>query len=193
MWLTSPVIAAALIAVRLDSNGPVFYLSRRVGKDGIEFDLLKIRTMYVMPKDSGPEVTSGSDERITHVGRFLRKTKIDELPQLLNVLKGDVSLVGPRPEAPKYVAKYPLEYKKILSVKPGLSDRATLEFVDEEEILAKSKDPEKTYIEEILPQKIAYYLKYVEHQSMLEDLSIILGTVENVAKRSFQVLAGRIK
>jgi lipopolysaccharide/colanic/teichoic acid biosynthesis glycosyltransferase len=192
LWLTSPVIAAAALAVRLDSKGPVLFRSPRVGLNGRPFKLYKLRTMRVHEPGSGPEVTAGTDERITRVGRVLRKTKIDELPQLLNVLKGEVSLVGPRPEAPRYVGKYPVEYEKILSVKPGLSDRATLEFVNEEEVLAASDDPERTYIEEIMPEKMAHYLRYVDNQSLGEDLAIIAGTIGSLASRTWKSLRGKI-
>ena len=160
---------------------------------GAPFHLYKLRTMRESSLDSGPHVTCGGDVRITQVGRLLRKTKIDELPQLLNVLKGDVSLVGPRPEAPKYAERYPIEYERILSVRPGLSDRATLEFVGEEELLAKSDDPEKTYIEEIMPRKMAHYLRYVENPSLVEDLKIIFATVGQVAKRTLLGFSGRLE
>ncbi len=193
LWLTSPVIAAAAVAVWLDSKGHVLFKSPRVGLNRKPFHLYKLRTMRVKSMDAGPQVTSGVDDRITRVGRVLRKTKIDELPQLLNVLKGDVSLVGPRPEAPMYVGNYPKEYEKILSVKPGLSDRATLEFVNEEELLAASDDPEKTYIEEIMPKKMAHYLRYVENPSLLEDMKIIVSTVGHVASRTIRGLSGRIE
>lgn len=192
LWLASPVLLAAAAAVKLESKGPVHFRSPRVGLKGKPFHLYKLRTMHVQKPGSGPEVTAGNDHRITRVGKILRKTKIDELPQLLNVLKGEVSLVGPRPEAPRYVDKYPEQYKIILSVKPGLSDRATLEFVGEEEILASSEDPEKTYIEVIMPQKMCHYLRYVEKHTIDEDLAIIVDTVFHLAKRAIQSIRGEV-
>lgn len=193
LWLAAPVIAAAAFAVRLDSKGPVFFRSPRVGLNRKPFHLYKLRTMRERSLDSGPQVTSGSDSRITRVGRILRKTKIDELPQLFNVLKGDVSLVGPRPEAPMYVEKYPAEYDRILSVKPGLSDRATLEFVGEEELLARSSDPERVYVEEVMPKKMEHYLRYVDNPSLVEDAKIIVATVGHVANRTVLGLMGKIE
>jgi lipopolysaccharide/colanic/teichoic acid biosynthesis glycosyltransferase len=192
IWATLPLVLAAGAAVKIDSDGPVLFRSPRVGKDRKLFHLYKLRSMQVASPDAGPQVTAGTDDRITRVGRFLRKTKIDELPQLFNVLKGEISLVGPRPEAPKYVAMYPREYDKILSVKPGLSDRATLEFVGEEELLSGSEDPEKRYIEEIMPRKMAHYLRYVDSQNLLEDIDIIARTLVQIAGRTLKSLRGKL-
>jgi lipopolysaccharide/colanic/teichoic acid biosynthesis glycosyltransferase len=192
IWATLPLVLAAGAAVKLDSDGPVLFRSPRVGKDRKLFHLYKLRSMQVASPDAGPQVTAGTDDRITRVGRFLRKTKIDELPQLFNVLKGEISLVGPRHEAPKYVAMYPREYDKILSVKPGLSDRATLEFVGEEELLSGSEDPEKRYIEEILPRKMEHYLRYVDSQNLEEDLDIIIKTLGQIAGRTLESLRGKL-
>lgn len=179
-----PVIIAAGLAVKLDSPGPVFYRSRRVGRHGKPFDLLKLRTMRVDQDPNAPLVTAGGDSRITRVGRWLRRTKLDELPQLINVLKGDVSLIGPRPEVERYVACYPAEYSEILEVRPGLADQATLRFIDEESILAEVEDPERHYIEEVLPKKIDLYLEYVRRPSLRADLSIIVETALHVARRT---------
>jgi len=184
LCLFSPLILAAVIAVKIDSKGSAFYPSLRVGKNGREFSLYKIRSMVSGKTYNGPQVTSGVDTRITSVGRLLRKTKIDELPQLYNVLIGDVSLVGPRPEAPIYVEKYLKEYKKILSIRPGLTDRATIEFIGEEEILAKCNDPESFYVNEIMPKKIALYLDYVEKIGFAEDLRITIKTMGKIIKRT---------
>ena len=192
LWVSMPVIVSAGLAVKLTSQGPVFYRSERVGKDGKRFYLLKLRSMTAASAGD-LQVTSGNDARITAIGKLLRKTKIDELPQLLNVLKGDVSLVGPRPEAPVYVAKYPEKYKKILSVKPGLTDRATLKFVDEEERLEVVDDPEKFYIETIMPEKMAMYLEYVDNYNLTEDLTIIYQTITHVLRRTLKTVAGKIK
>lgn len=191
LLLTSPIVIAAAIAVRLDSRGPVLFKSPRVGLGWRPFNLYKLRTMRFQNPGSGPHVTAGSDERITSVGRILRKTKIDELPQLINVLLSDVSLVGPRPEAPKFVAMFKKEYDEILKVKPGLSDRATLEFVDEESILASEKEPEEAYVRKVLPKKIEYYLEYVRNPSLSEDMKIIVETAALVVRRTLGSLIER--
>lgn len=189
---SSPILAIAALAVKVDSQGPILFRSIRVGIRGKPILLYKLRTMHVHEEGSGPEVTASTDDRITRVGKILRKVKIDELPQLINVLKGELSLVGPRPEVPRYVKRYLDQYKVILSVKPGLSDHATLEFVGEEEILAGSEDPEKTYIEEIMPRKIEHYLRYVEKHSIRGDLGIIVQTAIHVVKRAIQSTRGKI-
>ncbi len=135
------------------------------------------------PNSDKVQITIGSkDPRVTGVGYFLRKYKLDEIPQLINILKGEMSVVGPRPEVPKYVALYTAEQLKVLKVKPGLTDYASLEFVDESELLGASKDPEKTYIEELIPIKTKLALKYIEEQSMLTDLSIIFATLRKIIR-----------
>jgi lipopolysaccharide/colanic/teichoic acid biosynthesis glycosyltransferase len=181
--IASPVIGAAIVAVKLDSPGPVLYRSRRLGKDAKPFDLLKLRTMSVSQADSAPQVTAADDDRITRVGRWLRRTKIDELPQLWNVLVGDVSLVGPRPEVQRYIERYPQEYREILRIRPGLTDRATLAYVDEERVLAGQPDAEQFYIAEVMPRKIRLYLEYVRNPSLREDFAILGRTAFKLVQR----------
>ena len=180
--VTSPILAASAIAVKLDSPGPAIYKGKRVGKDGREFRILKMRTMRVDP--SGPGVTAGDDPRITRVGRFLRRTKIDELPQLWNVLRGDMSLVGPRPEDPKYVARYTAEQRGVLSVRPGITGPTALAFIDEEELL-RGSDPETTYVERVMPRKLAVDLDYVRSRTFGGDLRILGQTAGAVLRRIF--------
>lgn len=179
----SPVLLVAGVAVKLDTPGPIFYRSERVGRGGRRFDLLKLRTMKTEQNPNDPQVTARNDTRITRTGKWLRKTKIDELPQFWNVFVGDVSLVGPRPEAPKYVDCYTEQYQEILNVRPGLTDRTTLEFIDEEKILGGVESPEQYYIDVILPRKIESYLEYVRRPSIREDISIVAQTAMKVFGR----------
>ena len=175
--ILSPLFLLISLWIKIDSKGPVFYRQVRVGKNMEPFKIFKFRTMVHDPHDKGLQLTTSDDKRITRSGRFLRKTKLDELPQLINVFIGEMSLVGPRPEVPKYVEYYPEEVRKIvLSVPPGITDRASLEFKNENEILHLSKDPEKTYIDEILPVKLKYYVGYVENRTLLGDIKIIIDT-----------------
>lgn len=175
------VIIAFLIFI--DSKGGVFYIQQRVGKNSLPFGILKFRTMKKDAENAGLLTVGSKDDRITRIGYFLRKYKLDELPQLLNVLIGDMSIVGPRPEVPKYVALYSDEQKRILTVKPGLSDLASLEFMDENDLLAKSANPEKTYIDIIMPAKLSLGLKYIDNQSFIDDVIIIAKTVYKILKR----------
>lgn len=181
--ILSPVMMAIALAVRLDSPGPVIFRQVRVGREGRPFQILKFRTM--VPRTDGPgtaaPITVGGDPRITRVGSFLRQAKLDELPQLLNVLRGDMSLVGPRPEVPEYVAHYPEDARKeILSVRPGITDSASIEFRDESAQLAESPDPERLYVEVILPRKIELYKRYVRNRTFAGDLQVILQTIGRV-------------
>lgn len=176
--LFSPVLLLIALWVRCDSDGPVFFRQKRVGRYGKVFEVLKFRTMVVDAEKLGLKITVGCDPRITRPGHFLRKYKLDELPQLLNVLAGDMSLVGPRPEVTEYVDYYPVELReKVLSVKPGITDRASIEYRDENRLLARSFDPQKTYVEEILPVKLAFYSEYVDKQNMWLDFCLILKTI----------------
>ena len=181
--LTSPILLAAAIAVKVETHGPAFYGGSRVGKDGRAFRILKLRTMRAGADQQGPAVTAGGDPRITAVGRFLRRTKIDELPQLLNVLKGEMSLVGPRPEHPDYVALDTPEQRRVLTVRPGITGPAALAFVDEEEQL-RGPDPEATYVASVMPQKLAVDLTYVDSASLGGDLRILGRTLLVVARRA---------
>ena len=183
-----PAVLVAGAFVLSESPGPAFFRSRRVGRGGKEFDLMKLRTMVVNQAGDAPQVTAGSDNRITRVGRVLRQTKLDEIPQLWNVLVGDVSLVGPRPEVLKFVEKFPSEYAEILSVRPGLSDRATLMFIDEEEQLKGQDDPEAYYVKRIMPKKLEIYLDYVRNASLYEDMQIIGETSLAVLRKVFRTL-----
>jgi len=174
----SPLFLAVAVWIKLDSPGPVFFRQVRVGKHEKPFRIYKFRTMVSDAENRGLSITTGKDPRITRSGEFLRRTKIDELPQLINVVKGDMSLVGPRPEVPRYVAHYPEEAKnKIFSLQPGITDYAAIQFRNENELLERSGDPEKTYIDEILPEKLDLYLRYANERSLWIDLKLILGTI----------------
>jgi lipopolysaccharide/colanic/teichoic acid biosynthesis glycosyltransferase len=175
-----PVLVAMALAVALTSPGGAFFRQVRVGRHGREFRLLKFRTMRPNSEAQGQLTIGGRDPRITGVGYFLRKTKLDELPQLWNVLVGEMSVVGPRPEVPKYVALYNAEQRAVLSVRPGITGMASIDYIDENELLARSADPERAYIEEVMPAKLALDLRYVREQSFALDLKIILATVGRV-------------
>ncbi len=177
--LFSPLFVLIALCIKLDSGGPVFFLQTRIGQFGKPFKIIKFRTMR--PSEEGIKLTIGRDTRITRCGYFLRKYKLDELPQLINVLKGDMSLVGPRPEVPEYVKFYPENLKKeVLSVPVGITDYASIEFHNENELLAGSKQPEIDYIEKILPIKLAYYQQYVKEQSLYLDIVIIFKTLKRI-------------
>lgn len=182
--LTLPLFAVIAFLIKRDSEGPVFYRAPRVGKDGKPFKMLKFRTMVANADKIGGPSTANDDPRITRVGRFLRRYKLDELPQLINVLKGEMSFVGPRPEVQQYVDMYTEEEKAILTVKPGITDWASLWNSDEGAVLAGSPDPEKAYLELIRPTKIKLQLEYVRRRSFLTDLGILLRTVMAVVCRS---------
>lgn len=180
--ILSPFLLVVGILIYLSDGKPIFFKQRRIGKDFIPFDFIKFRTMVVNKEGFGPLVTQGNDPRITPLGRFLRKSKIDELPQLINVLKGEMSIVGPRPEVEKYVMMFKEEYKEILRVKPGITDYATIEFRDEETILNQYRDVEEGYIKEILPRKIELYKKYISEIGFLTDIKLILKTLLRIIK-----------
>lgn len=173
-----PVLLLIAVVVRLDSPGPALFRQERVGRFGRPFWLLKFRSMAATPMASGPLLTAGRDPRITRAGHWLRATKLDELPQLVNVLKGDMSLVGPRPEVAKYVALYPDDVRDvILSVRPGITDEAAIRFRNESELLGAAADPERYYIEEILPGKLALYVDYARRATLRGDVGLILRTL----------------
>ena len=178
----APIFIVLAIWIKIDSKGPVFYKQVRVGKNSIDFELFKFRSMVVGADKKGLITVGGRDPRITHSGYFIRKYKLDELPQLINVLVGDMSLVGPRPEVRKYVDLYTDEQQKVLSVKPGITDYASIEYMDENEILGKSSDPEKTYIEEIMPEKIKYNMKYIQNKNVSEYFKIIFLTLLKIVR-----------
>lgn len=164
------------------SGFPIFYLQTRVGRSGKDFQLFKFRTMHLNADKKGLLTVGGKDPRVTGIGYYLRKYKLDELPQLFNVLFGTMSLVGPRPEVRKYVDLYSAEQRKVLSVRPGITDFASLEFINENDLLAKSTDPEQTYINEVMPAKLALNAKYIEQQGILTDFKIILNTIFKIVK-----------
>ncbi len=182
LLLCLPLFAFSALLIKLDSKGPVFFKHRRIGRDFRPFDLCKFRTMVSRGREGLPLTVAG-DPRITSAGRFLRMTKIDELPQLWNVLKGDMSLVGPRPEAPKYVEMFSDEYGAILRIRPGITDYAAIQFRDEESVLRKYRDSEEGYVREVLPQKIELYKKYLREKGLLTDLKLIFLTLFAVLGR----------
>lgn len=178
----SPFLLIIYVAVCIESKGGGFYRQCRVGKDGNDFYLLKFRSMRTGSDKKGLLTVGGRDPRVTRVGYFIRKYKLDELPQLYNVLKGDMSLVGPRPEVRKYVEYYTPEQRKVLSVRPGITDYASVEYMDENEILSKADDPDKVYVEKIMPDKIRYNMKYIENRSLSEYFKIIFLTVFKIVR-----------
>jgi lipopolysaccharide/colanic/teichoic acid biosynthesis glycosyltransferase len=175
LLLLSPLLAAAAVAVKLSSPGPVLFRQERVGRYGRPFRIDKFRSMRV--NATGPSVTAGGDARITRVGRLLRRTKLDELPQLWNVLVGDMSLVGPRPEVRRFVDRFPADYARILSIRPGITDFAAVEYRDEESVLAGAADAEAAYLETVLPAKIRLYHRYLDEMSLRTDLTLVVRTL----------------
>ena len=176
LLLLSPLLLVLALWVKLDSPGPVFFRQERVGRHGQPFRIIKFRSMRV--DHDGPQITVGDDARITRSGRFIRACKFDELPQLINVLLGDMSLVGPRPEVPRYVALYPPEVRdEVLSVRPGITDWASVQYRSESSLLAASSDPEVAYTTVILPAKLALYQQYVRQRSFWLDCRIICMTL----------------
>lgn len=180
LLLLSPLFLIIYILIRCESKGGGFYCQQRVGKDGRMFGLYKFRSMRTGSDKKGLITVGGHDSRITRMGYFIRKYKIDELPQLWNVLKGDMSLVGPRPEVKKYVDLYTEEQRRVLSVRPGITDYASIEYVDENEILGKADNPDRIYVEEIMPAKIKLNMRYIENRSLKEYFKIIGLTFINI-------------
>ncbi len=177
--LFSPLIIIISLWIAIDSRGGVFYKQIRVGKNQKEFGLYKFRSMRPNSDKAG-QITVGNDSRVTKVGRFIRKFKIDEVPQLINILKGDMSVVGPRPEVPKYVNMYSAEQLKVLSVLPGLTDYASIEYLDEQKILGAAEDPDKAYIEEVMPAKLKLNLKYISDRGFWLDIKLIFRTLRKI-------------
>jgi lipopolysaccharide/colanic/teichoic acid biosynthesis glycosyltransferase len=180
--ILSPFFLIISIMIKLDSPGPVLFKQVRVGRYERNFKILKFRTMVTDAEKKGAQITVGRDSRITRVGHFLRKSKLDELPQLINVFIGDMSLVGPRPEVPKYTQYYTKVQKRIFELRPGITDYSSIKYRDENEILALSNDPEKTYIEEIMVDKLKLNLEYLENKSLLTDIKIIFNTILKIIK-----------
>src|ERR1017187_10181373 len=178
--ILSPLFIVFSILILFDSKGGVFYRQIRVGKGSKDFLLFKFRTMYLNSDSKGLLTVGSRDNRITRYGHFLRKYKLDELPQLFNVLIGDMSLVGPRPEVRKYVNMYTEEQLKVLSIKPGKTDYASIKYSNESELLGNANDPEAVYVKEIMPEKLKLNLYYIENQSFITDLKIILDTFKKI-------------
>jgi lipopolysaccharide/colanic/teichoic acid biosynthesis glycosyltransferase len=181
LLLLVPLFFTIAVWIMLDSTGPVFFRQVRVGRFGEPFRIFKFRTMFLDSEAKGRQITIGEDPRITWSGRLLRKYKLDELPQLLNVVKGEMSLVGPRPEVPRYVELYPEPLRSlVLSVPPGITDFASIEFKDENALLGQAADPENVYINDVLPVKLKYYVRYVTERSIWVDFKIILITLKSI-------------
>lgn len=179
--ILTPLFIVIAIIIKTTSHGPVFFRQNRVGKYAKIFSIYKFRTMT--HNNIGSEITIGRDIRITPIGHILRKTKLDELPQLINVVMGDMSLVGPRPEVPKYVEMYSDDIKKVvLSIRPGITDWASILMIDESTLLANSSDPENSYINVIMPKKLAFAVKYVKTRTFWQDCVIIFTTLKNICR-----------
>jgi lipopolysaccharide/colanic/teichoic acid biosynthesis glycosyltransferase len=184
LLLLAPLLLMVALAIKLDSPGPVFFRQERVGRFGRPFRIFKFRTMRAQPADTSAQITVGADPRITRVGAFLRRSKLDELAQLIDVLRGTMSLVGPRPEVPRYVALYPAELRtKVLSVRPGITDPASLAYRDESTLLARAADPEREYVEVVMPAKLRSAAAYVDHMSLATDLRLIGATLKAIVLR----------
>lgn len=183
LLVLAPLFAAVAVAIRRDSPGPVFFRQERVGRGGSPFLIYKFRTMRTDAERVGGQLTVGADPRVTGVGGVLRRYKVDELPQLINVVLGDMSLVGPRPEVPRYVARYDERQRAVLDVRPGITDPASIAYRDENAILAAASDPEAVYVREIMPTKLEMNLDYLARRSLLSDLGIILDTLLKVVRR----------
>lgn len=182
--LLSPVFLLIAVWIKSGSKGPVFYRQLRVGKNGRDFKIYKFRTMYPGADKKGLITIGGRDPRVTRSGYFIRKYKLDEFPQLINVLVGDMSIVGPRPEVRKYVNLYTEEQLKVLSVKPGITDIASIKYRNENELLDKADNPDKMYIEVIMPDKLKYNLEYIEKASLVYDLQLIFYTFKEIVVKS---------
>lgn len=180
--LLSPILIIVAILIKLNSKGSVFYKQVRVGRNGKDFKIFKFRTMNVNADKLGLLTVGGRDPRITSVGFYLRKYKLDELSQLINVLIGDMSFVGPRPEVRKYVELYSEKQKKVLLVKPGITDLASIEFRNENDILSEQKDPDQYYIDVIMPKKLEINLNYIKKRSLLNDIGVIFSTFKIIFK-----------
>lgn len=182
IMLLLPIYLLIAIFIKLDSKGEVLYKQERIGKDGIPFYVLKFRTMVPDAFSKGALTVGSRDPRVTGVGFYLRKYKLDELPQLFNVLFGEMSFVGPRPEVKKYTDLYNENQKVVLSVKPGITDYASIKYRNENDLLAQSSDPEKLYIEEIMPEKLNLNLKYINDNNVFKDIKIIINTFYTIVK-----------
>jgi lipopolysaccharide/colanic/teichoic acid biosynthesis glycosyltransferase len=183
LLVLSPLMLCAAFLIKVDSPGPIFFKQERVGKGFRPFLIYKFRTMVQDASQRGSSITVGADPRITRIGRFLRKTKFDELPQIINVLKGEMSLVGPRPEVAKYVELFRGDYEKILSIRPGITDLASIKYEDEADLLGRSANPEEEYLRRVLPDKLKLAKEYVNRSSFLFDARLILTTLPRLLGR----------
>jgi lipopolysaccharide/colanic/teichoic acid biosynthesis glycosyltransferase len=178
LFLLLPLCAAIAVAIKLDSSGPILFRQERVGRRGRTFKIHKFRTMHCGAGLPGPQITVANDLRVTKVGSILRTYKLDELPQLVDVLRGRMSLVGPRPEVPKYVGRYPAHMRDIvLSVRPGMTDPTSIDYRNEGDLLVQGEDPERTYLEHVLPKKLESYVRYIQTRTFLGDVRIIFRTI----------------
>lgn len=182
LLVLSPLLLVVAVSVAASSPGPVFFRQVRVGRGGEPFNILKFRTMRTDAERTGGQLTVGEDPRITRVGRFLRQWKLDELPQLINVVRGEMALVGPRPEVPRYVELYTEEQRQVLTVRPGITDPASVAFRSESELMGRHPDPERYYIEEIMPRKLSINLDYLRRRTLLSDVGVILNTFRAVSE-----------
>lgn len=183
LLILAPLLVLVALLIKYDSAGPVFFRQERVGLNGRVFRIHKFRTMVAESESKGLQITAGADKRITKIGTYLRKYKIDELPQLIDVLVGNMSVVGPRPEVPSYMACYPDEVRRlVLSVRPGITDKAAIEYKDENLTLGEATDPHRAYVEEILPKKQAFYVDYVNGRSFLGDIKIVFRTLLEIIR-----------
>ena len=182
LLVLSPVFVAIAIAVATSSPGPVFFRQERVGRHGVPFRIYKFRTMRVDAEKVGGQLTVAGDPRITRVGALLRASKLDELPQLINVVTGEMALVGPRPEVPRYVALYSDEQRRVLDVRPGITDPASIRYRDENAVLAGAADPESAYVDEVMPHKLQLNLAYLERRTLASDVGVILATLARVIR-----------
>ena len=180
--LLSPLFVILAIWIKCDSTGPVFYRQIRVGRNNRDFQLLKFRSMRVGSDKKGLITVGGRDPLITRAGYYIRKYKLDEFPQLINVLKGDMSLVGPRPEVRKYVDMYTTEQRRVLAVRPGITDYASIVYMDENRLLGQSSNPDKTYVEDIMPAKIELNMRYINHPTLFEYFKLIFLTIFKIAR-----------
>lgn len=180
----APLLGVVAVAIALDSPGPVLFRQERVGKGGAPFRILKFRTMRVDAERVGGQLTVGADPRITRVGAFLRAWKLDELPQLVNVVRGEMAIVGPRPEVPRYVALYTPEQRRVLDCRPGITDPASVRYRDESDLMAGHPEPERYYVEVVMPRKLALNLAYLERRSFSSDVGVILATLRAVLRAS---------
>lgn len=183
LLILSPLFVVVAIAVIADSSGPVFFRQKRVGRDGKPFNIIKFRSMRTDAPELGGQLTVGADPRVTRVGRYLRAWKVDELPQLINVVRGEMDLVGPRPEVPGYVDLYTPEQRRVLRVRPGITDPASVEFRNESELMGEQPSPESFYVAEIMPRKLALNLAYLKDRSLWTDIRVILGTLAALVNR----------